>query len=106
MSTEYIKWDVCLADVPFEELPKSKVRPVVILDKQDVSILGLKMTSKPPRAGEYTLVQWKKAGLKQPTTVRVSKRLKLPNEKIQKKIGHLTPLDIAGIQKAISEINT
>lgn len=105
MNAVYKRWDIWLADVPFEALPgalpESKVRPVLILDKETATVLGLKMTGHSPRAGEYAVVHWKAAGLHKPTTVRISKQLKLPETCILKKIGRLSPADIVGVQKAI-----
>lgn len=105
MSQKYRKWDVCIANVKYEDLPASKVRPVLVLDNQSATVLGLKMTSHQPRQGEYGLVQWSKAGLRKPTAVRVSKQLSIQEQDIQAKIGHLTPVDIAGVQKAINDLS-
>lgn len=95
------KWDIFLADVPYEDLPESKIRPVVILDDSVAVIDCLKMTGQKPRLGEYVLKDWKGAGLRKQTTVRVYKRLALPQEKLIKKIGTLQIVDIAEIQKLI-----
>ena len=96
------KWDVYMADVPFEDLPESKVRPVVVLDEETKSVDCLKMTSHPPRAGEYALQYWKEAGLLKQTTVRLSKRLELPSEAFRKHIWTLHPVDIVEIEKRLS----
>lgn len=76
------KWDVCFADVPFEEMSASKVRPVLILDDSAVLIDCLKMTSHGPRPGEYVLQDWQTCGLKKQTTVRLSKRLALDRKSV------------------------
>lgn len=47
------QWDVYLADVPFEDLPEVKLRPVIILEDSVIVVDCLKMTSQPPRRGEY-----------------------------------------------------
>lgn len=96
------RWDVYIADVPFEDLPRSKVRPVIILEDEVVLIDCLKMTSHPPRDGEYALQKWQEAGLHKPTTVRISKRLVLPPDAFRKRIGALQPVDIIEIQKRLS----
>lgn len=102
MSGAYKKWDVCIADVPYEDLPQSKVRPILVLGASDtVEIDCLKMTSQPPREGEYKLKKWKEAGLRKETTVRLSKRLDLPERNIRKKIGHLDKVDILNITKLL-----
>lgn len=97
------KWDVFLANVPFEECIQSKIRPVVILEISDTQVIVcLKMTGQPPRQNEYVLRRWKDAGLHKPTTVRLSKRLVLNQKLILKQIGCLHALDILEIEKRLS----
>ena len=48
-------WDIYIANVPFEDVPQSKLRPVIILKDFVLTADCLKMTSKPPRRGEYAL---------------------------------------------------
>jgi len=95
------KWEIYLARVPFKDITESKIRSVLILDNTVIVIDCLKMTSQPPRCGEYVLKDWKEAGLRKPTTVRVTKRLSLPTNNIIKKIGMLSVLDISEIQKLL-----
>lgn len=96
------KWDVYLANVPFEDTAESKIRPIVILDDSAVVIDCLKMTSKSPRLGEYVLQKWSEAGLKKETAVRISKRLSLNSATLIKKLGSLQAIDIIEIQKRIT----
>lgn len=96
------KWDVYLANVPFEDLPVSKPRPVIILNDMTIVVLCIKMTGQPPRSGEYVLREWKKAGLRKQTTVRVSKVLKLKPGAFIKRLGALQPIDILEIQKLLT----
>lgn len=96
------KWGVYLADVPFEDLPQSKCRPVIILDDTTVAVVCLKMTSHPPRAGEYALQKWQEAGLRKQTTVRISKILSLPPSSFLRQLGSLHPVDIIEISKRLS----
>ncbi len=95
------KWDIYIAEVPFEEIPVTKIRPVLILGDFVAAIDCLKMTSQPPRSGEYVLKEWKEAGLHKPTTVRIAKRLSLPKGNLRKRIGRLSIVDIAEIQKLL-----
>ena len=46
-----MKWDIYIADVPFEDLPETKLRPVVVLEDSVILIDCLKMTSQAPRQG-------------------------------------------------------
>ncbi len=96
------KWDVYIAEVPFEDLAEMKVRPVVILEDSVALVDCLKLTSQTPRYGEYVLQKWSEAGLLKPTTVRISKRLALKPDLFRKRIGSLHPIDILEIQKLLS----
>lgn len=92
-NTELNKWDIWIADVAFEDdITKSKLRPVLIIDNQKAIILTVKMTSQPPRINyyaEYQIQEWQKAGLNKPTVVRISKIIKLSPTLFKKKIGVL-----------------
>lgn len=96
------RWDIYIADVPFEDLPESKLRPVLILDGDVLLVDCLKMTSHPPRPGEYSLQKWREAGLHKATTVRLSKRLLLNQDALRKYVGHLQPIDILEIEKRLT----
>ena len=75
------KWEIWLAKVKFEDdVSVVKQRLVLVISETDAYILSLKMTGAAPREdypGEYKVLQWKKAGLTKPTTIRTSKKLKL-----------------------------
>ena len=93
------KWEIYLAYVQYEDIPGGKLRPVLVIDEDTVyPICCLKMTSHPPRAGEYELIRWQNAGLRKPTTVRIQKRLRLSEADFKKKIGLLDPVDILNIE--------
>ena len=98
----YNEYDICLANVPFEEVPQEKIRPVLVLKDRVYLVECLKMTSAKTRFGEYVLKEWKEAGLNRETTVRITKCLNLDKTKFIKKIGHLTPIDIIEIQRRLS----
>lgn len=95
------QWDVYLADVPFEDLPEVKLRPVIILEDSVIVVDCLKMTSQPPRRGEYVLKYWKEAGLLKQTTVRISKRLALEPQAFRKYRGTIHILDRLEIEKRL-----
>jgi hypothetical protein len=96
------KWDIYFANVPFEDIPQAKPRPVIVLEDSTVVVDCLKMTSQPPRQGEYVLQYWKEAGLMKPTVVRISKRLRLSPSDFIKRFGTLHPIDIIEIQKRLT----
>ena len=100
---EYQRWEIWEADVPYEEKAGSKRRPVLILSKDTIYVLSLKMTSHEPRYkaldGEYEVLRWKEAGLEKPTVVQCSKKLRIDRSRFTgKKYGRLTAIDIIGLQ--------
>ncbi len=95
------RWDVYLAYVGFEDTEDFKTRPVLILGETALLLDALMMTGQLPRPGEYALKYWSEAGLNKQTTVRISKRLRLSEEAVIKKIGSLHPADILEIEKLI-----
>lgn len=106
MSTTKIRaWDVWLANVQFEDSPETKPRPVVITETGESFILALKVTSHEPRDmwGEYQLIEWQAAGLQRQSTVRISKRLKLPETAMAHRIGTLHPVDVVAIRSIMTK---
>jgi len=100
-------WEVWLANVRFEDQPTIKRRPVVITSAGTVFVLGLKVTSHAPRNewGEYELLEWKYAGLQKPSTVRISKQLRLRHTDMVHRLGALHQIDIINIQNIIAELH-
>lgn len=100
---QYQKYDICLANVQYEDVQGAKIRPVLVIKDTVYTIECLKMTGHTPRSEEeYLIKEWRAAGLNKETTVRVSKRLSLQHVHVIKKIGHLQPVDIIEIQKRIT----
>ena len=100
--------DVVDAYVFYEDEPsKGKVRPVLVISPEEVFALALKMTSHPPRQnfpGEYQIIRWAQAGLPKPTTVRISKLLKIQYENIIKVRGRLAETDMLQIMYEFNRI--
>lgn len=103
MNGVFQKWDIYIANVPYEGINISKPRPVIVLEDNENTVTCIKMTSKQARSREYTLKRWKESGLHSITVARIGKILELDKQFIYKKIGVLTPIDIIGIQTAIIE---
>ncbi len=101
------RWEIYWADAPFEDDPSlSKLRPVVILNDKIVYVLASKITSHEARenaAYDYVLIHWEEAGLTKPSVVRVEKLLQLKPEQIKDRIGQLSLVDIAAIQKMMKD---
>jgi len=106
MSRDPRPWEVWWADVAFEDQPeRTKRRPVLVLDRQTCIVLSLKITSHAPREGflgEYALQKWRAAGLSKPSTVRISKVLRLRQNDFAEKIGNLHPIDIHVVEHYLS----
>ena len=101
-SSDFIRWDIWIAKVEFEEGTGSKIRPVLIIDGTRCYVLSLKITSHVPRSqfpGEYQIIEWKEAGLMKPSTIRINKQLNLPADSFAKRIGRLTELDRLNVLK-------
>ena len=100
------KWDIWLANVRFEDNPEeSKLRPVLVIDKQNMFILSFKMTSHTPRQnfyGEYSITSYQAAGLVKPTVIRLSKKLLLLENEFIHQIGRLHPYDINEVYKILN----
>ena len=102
------KWEIWLANVRFEDKPnESKLRPVLVIDKDDIYILSFKMTSHEPRQNDfrdYSIKFFQEAGLHKPTVIRLSKKLALLENEFVHKIGRLHPFDINEVNKILSSI--
>ena len=105
-------YDIYLGAVPYEEdeelpLSRYKIRPVVILDQNAGYILNVApITSHAVRdwdVGDYEIIDWKEAGLRKPSTVRLDNLINLNRINIEKKIGRLTARDIKNVSEILRE---
>ena len=92
--------EVWLVKYRFEEdLTVFKIRPVVVINNQAVSIHGYKMTSQPMRSSkEYLIKDLHKAGLPKKTVIRTSKFIPLDAKILVRKLGELSMADLAGFK--------
>lgn len=97
-------WQVWWANVRFEESNEMKQRPVLIIDTEKMIALALKMTTHEPRRGDYALMDWKKAGLRQQTCVRFHQKLELTENVIDNQIGAISLFDRLSIMRILSEM--
>ena len=94
MMSGFNRWDVWLAEVKYEDSDEVKERPVLIYNETEVFIVGFKGTSSIRKGDdEYTLIDWKKAGLLHETNFRLSKKLRIEKSKFKRKIGTITKND-------------
>jgi len=99
-------WEVYYAEVFFEDDPeKSKIRPVIVLEKGVFQIQSLKITSQEKNDYRHVeLRQWKSAGLTKPSWVDVSKILQLPETAFKEYLGTIDPMDEIEILRRIQSI--
>lgn len=97
--------DVWFAEFPLEEDTSQIIeRPVIILDAGDgnVEVLCCKVTKHSPRAVDQydtPIVLWQEAGLRFPSTARISKTMILPKTALIFRIGSILPDDLANVTR-------
>jgi mRNA interferase MazF len=92
--------EIWLADIPFTSGLASKVRPVLILwvDANDVVVAAV--TSVQPRsASDVPLSDWSKAGLRVPSTVRLSRLDCLEQSVLRRRLGMVSQSDALELKR-------
>ena len=104
------KYDVYLCTVPYIDKDGkivSKNRPVVVIDNSTVADIGAQVTHVGPRLydpGDYPIEHWREAGLKMPSTLRLTHTLIVNSDNLVHKIGHLSDFDIENIEIILRNI--
>lgn len=102
------KWEIWWARVKFEESDEIKERPFLIVNGSIIEIsIGAPVTSHVPRTEcdwEYPVKKWKEAGLSKPSTIRLSKIIKMRDTDLIRKIGMLQVNDILMVQNMLDEM--
>ena len=97
------EWEVWFAEFPFEEdATVVKKRPVIVLNVETLEVLSIKVTSHDVRNQDQfdtPIVYWKEAGLNRESIARVSKTIRLTNDKFIHRIGDLHIADQNSIAK-------
>lgn len=95
--------EVWFASFPLEDdNTKIKRRPVVVLDKDTLGVLSVKVTKHVPRKCDpydIPILHWSEANLRFASTARVSKVLNLMPDDFIMKIGDLHPDDLEIIEE-------
>jgi mRNA interferase MazF len=110
-TTGYSFGDVVLVPFPFTDQSGIKKRPAVVVssaryhaDRRDLVIMAItSQLRRHPSLGEFTVAEWKKAGLVAPSAVKpvlttIEKRLVL------RKLGQLQQADIRSLRASIEQI--
>lgn len=104
------RYDIYLADVSWtnpDGTIESKVRPVMIYDTISAIPLSHPITShqaRPNYSGDYTIVKWREAGLRVPSTLRMDIIIDNINGVILRQIGRLDEYDIQRIEDLLQRI--
>ena len=86
--------EIWLADIPFTDGSASKIRPVLVLWLDAADCVLAAVTSAPPRSpSNVALLNWQVAGLRVPSTVRLSRLDCLQQILLVKKLGGISPAD-------------
>ncbi len=98
--------DVVLAWLVFSDNQARKRRPVlVVCDFGDDDLLVLPITSHPARvATDLIISDWKAAGLKLPSTVRVEKLATIGKTCVERPMGRLAPGDHAKVNEVLKRV--
>jgi len=112
MST-YSRGRVVVVEVPFSDLSGTKRRPALIVSSEAFhrglpDVIVCPISSRPhyfdrPGPGDLPLQQWKKAGLRYPSTARVSKVVSVSKQMIARGLGRVAPQDLRRVQDTVRE---
>ena len=83
-----------LAEIPFTDGSAPKIRPVLILWRDGLDLVVAAVTSVPPRSvTDVALGDWLAAGLRVPSTVRLSRLACLEQSLMRFRLGRLSRPD-------------
>ncbi len=110
-TTGYSFGDVVLVPFPFTDQSGTKKRPAVVVSsaayqaqRRDLVIMAITSQIRPhPAFGEFTITEWKKAGLIAPSAVKpvfttIDKRL------VIRRLGQLQPADVRSLRTSLAQI--
>jgi mRNA interferase MazF len=114
-TTTYKRGSVIVVEVAFSDLSGSKRRPALVVSDErfhkalpDVIVCPISSQShfyQKPGPGDCPVKAWRAAGLRRPSTVRISKLLAIDKDIIRRRLGVLLLDDLVkveqGIQKAL-----
>jgi mRNA interferase MazF len=98
---------VVVVEVPFSDLSGTKRRPALIVSAEkfhralpDLIVCPISSQARfyrRPGPGDCPLRDWRRAGLRHPSTVRISKLLAVDKQTVKRKLGALKPDDLASV---------
>jgi mRNA interferase MazF len=104
--TRFEPGDVILVPFPFSDLTGVKKRPALVLadieDGHEVICLMLTSVELKSEKHEYSIINWKEAGLLKPSIARIHRLFTLHRNMVNKKLGRLVEEEyITIIQRVI-----
>jgi len=112
-TTTYKRGSVVVVEVAFSDLSGSKRRPALVVSDERFhkplpDLIVCPISSQPrfyrkPGPGDCPVKDWRAAGLRRPSTVRVSKLLAIDKGIIRRTLGVLRPHDLVGVEKDIQQ---
>jgi mRNA-degrading endonuclease toxin of MazEF toxin-antitoxin module len=112
-TTTYRRGQVVVVSVPFSDQAGAKLRPAVVVSPETFhrklrDVIVCPVSSQPrrfqkPGPGDRPLTKWKAAGLRYPSTARVSNIVAVEKSLIRRPLGKLAPEDLRNLDSALRE---
>ncbi len=112
-TTTYKRGHVVVVEVPFSDLSGTKRRPALVVSAEkfhralpDLIVCPISSQARVyqrPGAGDCPLGDWRRSGLRHPSTVRISKLLAVEKQIVKKALGALAPDDLARVAGGIRQ---
>ena len=112
-TTTYRRGHVVVVEVPFSDLSGTKRRPALVVSAEkfhralpDLIVCPISSQAqfyRKPGVGDCPLGDWRRAGLRHPSTVRISKLLAVEKQIVKKALGALAPDDLARVAGGIRQ---
>jgi len=105
----YERGDVVLVPFPFADARAAKTRPALVVsapgyEEETGNLIIAQITSQAPKfSSDYTLKDWKGAGLVKPSIVRV-KLATLASSLVRYRPGRVSPAELAEVDKRLRNV--
>ncbi len=112
-TTTYRRGRVVVVSVTFGDQAGAKLRPAIVVSPESFhrklrDVIICPVSSQPryfakPGPGDRPLAKWKAAGLRHPSTVRISKIVTVEKSLIRRPLGSLVAEDLHSVDSALRE---
>ena len=112
-TTTFKRGHVVVVNVPYSNHTGTKPRPALVVTTENFhrrlpDVIVCPISSQPryyrrPGPGDHPLVNWSTAGLRHPSTVRVSKIVAVDKLILKKVLGSLSHADLAKVDSQLCE---